>query len=131
MRNTNPDELRLSCCIRLCIQLHHSLHRSSAHGRDFENCVWLVLEITQNEQDEERSGSRGKYIKNQCMDIYAVNWQAKALERDRLTSSITQITCQVVDQKLRGLEAFGFKCLYIEMIYWLPITTVCIYADNC
>jgi len=63
--------------------------------------------------------------------LYAVNCQPKALQCDRQMSFITQIRCLVVDQKLRGLEAFGCKCLYIETIYWLPITTICIYTYSC
>jgi len=39
--------------------------------------------------------------------------------------------CLVVYQKLRSLEAFGCKCLYIETIYWLPMTAICIYTFNC
>jgi len=65
------------------------------------------------------------------MDIYAVNCVPNAMEDDRLMSFITRITYQDVDQKLGDLEAFGFKCLYIETIHWLPITTLCICADNC
>ena len=38
--------------------------------------------------------------------------------------------CLVVDQKLRGLEAFGYNWLYIEAMYWLPITTLCIFTFN-
>ena len=63
--------------------------------------------------------------------MYEVNCQLKWLERDGPTSFITQIMCLVVNQKLRGLVAFGYKCLYIEMIYWLPMMTICIFTYNC
>jgi len=88
------------------------------------------MKIAPNEQDEERWRSRAKYIKTQWRDLYEVNCWMKALERDRPMSFITQITCLVVDQKLRGLEAFEWKCLYIETIYWLLIRTICIHTYN-
>ena len=79
----------------------------------------------------DRAVTRAQYNNDYCTDIYAVNCRPKPLQRDRLMLHITQIIGQVVDQKLRGLEAFEFKFLYIETIYWLPITTVCTIAHNC
>ena len=53
-----------------------------------------------------------------------------ALERDGPTPFITQLMCLVVDQKLRGLEAFGCNCLYIERIHWLPMMSICMFTYN-
>jgi len=89
------------------------------------------MEIAENKLDEERWGSWAKYIQNLCTDKYVVNFWPKALEQDRPMSFITQIECLVVDQQLRGLEAFGWQCLYIEKIYWLPIMTISIFTYNC
>jgi len=64
------------------------------------------------------------------MGLHVVNCQLKALKCDSPMSFMAQITCLVVDQKLRGLETSGWKCSYIEMIDWLPITSICIFAYN-
>jgi len=64
------------------------------------------------------------------MVLYALNWQPKALQCDKPTSFIAQILSVVVAQKQRGLEAFGWKWLYIEMIYWLSIMAICIVCAN-
>jgi len=88
------------------------------------------MEIAENELDEERWESWPKYIKNECKDIYAVNCQPQALECEGPTPFITQIMCLMVHQKLRGLEEFGCKCLYIETIHWLPMTNLCIFTYN-
>jgi len=130
-RNAMRNKWRLSCCIRSCIWLHNSLHNPCAHGRDVRNCLWQVQVIVENDLDVERWGSRANYIKNYCTDLYAVNSQRKVLEPDQPTSFITEIRCPVVDQILKGSEGFGCKSLYIETIYWLPMTTTCIFTFNC
>jgi len=60
------------------------------------------------------------------MDFYVVNCQPKALKCNSPTSFNIQVTCVLVAQKLRGLEACGYIWLYIETIYWLSIITACI-----
>ena len=86
------------------------------------------MEIGENAPDEEWCGHRATYIKNYCINLHAVYCQPKVLEHDRPMSFMAHIMCLVVDQKLGGLKAFACKCLYIEMIYWLPITSIGIFA---
>jgi len=49
-------------------------------------------------------------------------------EGNTLTSFINHLTSIVVDQTLKGLEAFEWKWLYIVMIYYLSILTKSILA---
>jgi len=129
--NAKRDDWPPSFWISSSIQLHNSVHRPAAHGRDVENCLYLVMEIAENELDEESWRSGAKYNKIYFTDFYVVDCRPKALERNWPTSFLTQIMSLVVDQKLRGFEAFVCRCLYIETIYWLPITTICILTYNC
>jgi len=124
MWNLNPEKWQPACCINPCIQLHNSLLRSAALGRDFENYLWYVIKIVENELDKEWSRSRAINIWNQLMEFHAVNCWPKALKRFRPTLFNLLMTCIVVAQKLRGLEAFGCKLLYIEMLFWQSIMTV-------
>jgi hypothetical protein len=66
---------------------------------------------------------------SQCQLATAVyvNLSAKPLKFIVPTLLITLATCTVVDQKLKGLDAVWFKWLYIDTIYCLLITTVCIF----
>ena len=82
----------------------------------------------QNELDHPRWGSQAKYIKSKCTELHPVNCLPKEVLSNRLRSFIIQIMYLVVDQKLRGLEAIGCKCVYKETIYWLPIRTVSIFT---
>jgi len=127
----NPDYWRRTCGLCLSMQPDNSLHTPGAHSWDFENCLWWVMEIVERERDEERWWSRANHIKNWYGDVHGVRCRVKALECDRPTRFKTHITCLVVDQTLWGWEGFECKFSYIETIYWLPITTVCIVTYNC
>jgi len=58
------------------------------------------------------------------MDLYAITYRLKPLKCNWATSFIRLITSIVVSQNLRGLEAFGYKWLYLETVYWLSIMIV-------
>jgi len=60
------------------------------------------------------------------MDLDAINCQQKALKHDTGTSFIGQMMLIVVSWKLRGLDAFGRKRLFIETVYWLSKPTASI-----
>jgi len=46
-------------------------------------------------------------MKNECMDLHAVNCKLKVLECDSATLSIAERTCASVDYSLRRHKAFG------------------------
>jgi len=124
MRNLNPDEWQLPCCINSCIHLHNPLLSPAAHSRDCETCIWYVIQIEENEPDKEWRESEAIYIWNKWIEFYDINCQLKALKRISLRSFIVQVTHIVVTDELRGLEAFGSKWLYIETLCWLSTITV-------
>jgi hypothetical protein len=80
-----------------CIELHKSLLSRSAHCRDFDLCLWLVMEIQQKELDEEWCGTHTIHIKYQWMDLHAGNCWLKVLIHYRPLSCIAQVMSVVVD----------------------------------
>jgi hypothetical protein len=64
------------------------------------------------------------------MDLHAINCELKAFKCDAATSLISKMRCTVVARKLRFLENLGFKCYYIDTVYWLPIEAVCIFCTT-
>jgi len=126
MRSLNPDARQSSCRMYPCNQLHNSPLRPTAHGHNFQNCWWYVMEIKEKELDKSWWRCEANYIKNKWMDPYVINCQLKALKRNGPTLFITQKTCIVVGQKQTSLKPFGCKSLYIETLYGLSIMAVCI-----
>jgi len=46
-------------CIPPCIHRHSSPLSPGPHGRDFENCIWDVMEIEEKELDQEWWDTQG------------------------------------------------------------------------
>jgi len=105
--------------------------QSGVHRRDFENCVWQVMDIEEKELDQESWGRRAIYIKNRGIDLCAVNCPLKALKCDGPTLFISQIIGMVVDYKLKDFETFGCIKIYIETTYLMWIMTLHIVAYGC
>lgn len=53
MCNLNINGRQLSCSINPCIQLHNSPLRHAAHGQDFQNLLWYMMETQEIELDKE------------------------------------------------------------------------------
>jgi hypothetical protein len=58
------------------------------------------------------------------MALYAVTYRLKALKCEGIPSFIELMTLIAVAQKLRGLNAVGYKRFYLPTEYWLSIMTV-------
>jgi hypothetical protein len=59
------------------------------------------------------------------MDLYAITYQLKAPKHEGAMPYIGLMMSIVFTQKLRGLDAFGCKYIYIDIVYWLSKMTVC------
>jgi len=130
MCNVNLHEWPPSCCIHPYVQLYNSALRPGAHGQNFQNCLWQVMEIEEKELDKARWGSWAILSKNQWMDLHVVNCQLEVPECDSAMSSIAHIMCVAVDQKSNGHQYFGWNRVFIDMIHSLSIMTIWLFVYN-
>ena len=89
--------------------MHNSPLRPGAHGQEFENRIWYVMEIEKNHLEIEWSGSRALYVQNTLTNLHAVIYRLKVQKRGGATSFIGLMTGKVVTQIQRGLNAFEYK----------------------
>jgi len=128
VRSLNPDEWQPSCCISLCISLHNCALRPAAHGREWENCLWYIMEIEENELENEWSGNRALCLTfvdgSVCRNISAES--AKTLRSD--------IIYRTYDENSGGSETDRPWCFWMQMIipwtvYWLWKMTIWILSN--
>jgi len=124
VRILNQYNWPASCSIRPCTTLHNSVLRPSGHSWSADNCLRYVMDSKEKQLEQQWWGSQDILIKMSSKNLHAVNCRPKALECISATSPISQTTSIVLHQKLRCNEAFGCKWLYIDMTYWLWITTL-------